>query len=230
MLLGVLPSISQQFSLDDVISGFNKTVFGTEYRTLRWRAYRVKKFSEPIRVLVINKSHLDRSEIVSRFIHTIDQKVRGIDMAVTKVPAQANFHVFIVDRSQYEDVARTEVFGSPDANVPGSCMAQIISGKDGIDLSSAIVVADEGEFRFRRCMIEEILQGLGPLNDDAGLEHSIFNDDTHFTSFTQYDRILLNMLYDPRVKHGASQDELNAFVPLLARSAWRFVTMEEPPN
>ena len=65
-----------------------------------------------------------------------------------------------------------------------------------------MIVADEGDFLFRRCMVEEVLQGLGPVNDDRTLSQSVFNDRSPHSTFTSFDRHLVNMLYDPRVAPG----------------------------
>jgi hypothetical protein len=72
-------------------------------------------------------------------------------------------------------------------------------------------------------MIEEILQGLGPLNDNNSLPESIFNDDSNHTSFTSFDRLILNMLYDKRIKNGARQRTVNKILPnVLADARKRF--------
>lgn len=216
--------------MDEVISGFHKTVFGLEYRSWNWRSYRVKKFSKPVRAIIYNLAEEDRSDVVARFVNTIDRKVRGLDMATTFYPEDANFRIYIIDRHQYEDLVREVVLEDEDADVPGKCLVRVAAGKKSIEWAIAVIVADEGEHLFRRCMTEEILQGLGPMNDDDDLPHSVFNDTTRHSSFTRFDRILLNMLYDPTIKHGMSQRKLEPFLPLIARRAWKTVTLEDPPS
>ncbi len=93
----------------------------------------------------------------------------------------------------------------------------------GIKRSAAVIVSDEGEFLFHRCLVEEVLQGLGPMNDDDTLIHSVFNDRSHHSRFTAFDQILLNMLYDPRIKPGMSTTQLQNILPLVARDARRRV-------
>ena len=77
----------------------------------------------------------------------------------------------------------------------------------GIKRSAAVIVSDEGEFLFKRCLVEELLQGLGPMNDDEDLIHSVFNDSSRHSRFTVFDQIILNMLYDPRIKPGMSMKQ-----------------------
>jgi hypothetical protein len=90
---------------------------------------------------------------------------------------------------------------------------RVVSGRGGIKRSDAVIVADEGEFLFRRCLVEEVLQGLGPANDDATLSHSVFNDRSVHSTFTSFDRFILNMLYDPRVRPGMRKAEANSVLP-----------------
>ena len=83
---------------------------------------------------------------------------------------------------------------------PASGIVRVLSRRSGILRSDAVIVSDQGHSLFQRCMIEEILQGLGPVNDDKSLVHSVFNDETSFDYFTQFDRLILNMLYSPDLK------------------------------
>jgi hypothetical protein len=92
-------------------------------------------------------------------------------------------------------------------------MVRSIFSRAGISRSDAVIVSDEGESLFRRCMTEEILQGLGPLNDNRSLKLSMFNDASQFTNFRRFDRYILNMLYDRKVKNGASKIAVQRVLP-----------------
>ncbi len=62
-------------------------------------------------------------------------------------------------------------------------------------------------FEIRECLIEEITQALGPLNDIYGLGPSIFNDDDAHTWPTRLDYLMLRVLYDPEMKAGIRRRE-----------------------
>ena len=99
-----------------------------------------------------------------------------------------------------------EVYGRPTSTfAPGKCLVRVVSTSAGISRSDAVIVADEGEFLFHRCMVEEILQGLGPVNDDRSLGESVFNDMSRHATFTDFDRHILNMLYHPADRAGDDQ-------------------------
>ena len=92
-------------------------------------------------------------------------------------------------------------------------MVRSIFTRFGINRSDAVVVSNEGRTLFRRCLVEEILQGLGPLNEDTSLKLSMFNDRTRHTKFTRFDRYILNMLYDKRLKSGDTQKSVQRILP-----------------
>lgn len=209
------------FTTTEILTGFEKTVFGLEYRSWSWRPYRVKKFTVPVRFYIHNLSQRDRTKIVKRFVSEIDRRVKGLTASVVNSASDANFQVYVVDRKQYEPVVRADIYNNPKAKVPGRCLVRVVSGRNGIKGSAAVIVSDEGEFLFRRCLVEEILQGLGPMNDHEDLDHSVFNDSSHHSRFTVFDQIILNMLYDPRIKPGMSARQTSSVLPLVARDARR---------
>ncbi|WP_428642066.1 DUF2927 domain-containing protein [Roseibium sp.] len=223
LLVSPVQAANDSFSTEELLAGFEKTVFGLEYRSWSWRPYLVKKFTTPVRFYVHNLSSRDRRKTVYRFIRDIGKQVGGLTTNVADTPSRANFEIYVVDRAQYEAVVRKDVYKSERAKVPGRCLVRVVSGRNGIKRSTAVIVSDEGEFLFKRCLVEETLQGLGPMNDDASLTHSVFNDSSRHSRFTVFDQIILNMLYDPRIKPGMSQQQTRPILPLVARDARRRV-------
>ncbi len=214
---------NDSFSTEELLSGFEKTVFGLEYRSWSWRPYQVKKFTTPVLFYVHNLSSKDRKQTVLRFVKEIGTRIGGLKTGVAESLARANFEIYVVDRAQYASVVRNDVYKSERAKVPGRCLVRVVSGPNGIKRSTAVIVSDEGEFLFRRCLVEETLQGLGPMNDDSSLTHSVFNDSSRHSRFTVFDQIILNMLYDPRIKPGMSQQQARPLLPMVARDARRRV-------
>lgn len=211
------------FTTEELLDGFQKTVFGLEYRAWSWRPYLVKKFTVPVRFYVHNLAEKNRKPVVHRFIRAMDKKIHGLKTGFASSADSANFQVFVVDRRQYRDVVQRDIYKDPKADVPGRCLVRVVSGRRGIKRSAAVIVSDEGEFLFRRCLVEEILQGLGPMNDDEALSHSVFNDRSRHSRFTVFDQIILNMLYDPRVEPGMSSQQIETILPLVVRDARRRV-------
>jgi hypothetical protein len=74
-------------------------------------------------------------------------------------------------------------------------------------------VVDVGDFKFYDCAYEELLQALGPINDDRSVPWTMFNDDVQMGFFDVYDQYLLNILYDPRIRAGMTPDQVRALLP-----------------
>lgn len=220
---GPVRAANDSFSTEEILKGFEKTVFGLEYRSWSWRPYLVKKFTQPVTFYVHNLSRRDRTRVVHRFVREIDRRIGGLKTRITNDPAAANFEVFVVDRAQYVPVVQRDIYKNNRAKVPGRCLVRVVSGRNGIKRSAAVIVSDEGEFLFNRCLVEEILQGLGPMNDNRDLTHSVFNDASRHSRFTIFDQIILNMLYDPRIRPGMSMKQTKPILPLVARDARRRV-------
>jgi hypothetical protein len=199
-----------------LIDGFRRTVFGSEFRSFGWQADIVKKYMKPVRVHVDDRSRARRGGDVEAFVRSLPRLIRGLEIELVGSAAEANFRVFVIDRKDYDKVIAREVSGVTAGHAPGKCLVRIVSSAAGISRSDAVIVADEGDALFRRCTVEEVLQGLGPANDDATLSESVFNDSSRHLAFTAFDRHILNMLYDPRIRPGMSEREASRLLPQVA--------------
>lgn len=213
--------IAARYSDQQLITAFNATVFGAEYSSWGWHTRVVKKYVKPVRVYIDNRSRRDRSRAVARFVSSLSRSIRGINIRVVNDRRKANFTIYVVDRKAYKSVVRNEVYRQRSMNVPGRCLVRVVSAPSGIRRSDAVIVSDEGEFLFKRCLVEEILQGLGPVNDNSSLKYSVFNDTSKHTSFTKHDRYILNMLYDKRIRPGMSRTEASKVLPAVIRDTRR---------
>lgn len=209
--LAALPAAAQpwRYTDEDVAVGFEATVFGSEHGQSRY-ALMVKKFNEPVRIRLYDGASKRRHKAVSAFVRSLPKLIPGLDIRLAGKGEAANFDLHVVDRAAYADTARRHVFGNPHARVPGRCLVKVDVGETGIRRSVAVIVSDEGDRLFRRCLVEEVLQGLGPMNDDRRLSGSVFNDETDFDRLMPFDRAILSILYDRRVRHGMSAREARA--------------------
>jgi hypothetical protein len=211
------------FNEEELTSGFYKTVFGVEYPQFGGSGDYVKKYTGPIRVYVHNMARKNRKPVIAQFVGILDRNVRGLDIQLSQSPENANYEIYVVDRAQYQNVLRNTIFQNTPPPVRGRCMVRVMSNYLGITKSQAVIVSDEGEFLFRRCMVEEILQGLGPLNDNPTLPWSVFNDRSPHSSFMKHDRYILNMLYHPKIKAGMSPDRVRYVMPRVLEDVSRYV-------
>ena len=213
----VLPQPATSASNAQIIFGFNKTVFGAEYAQFGLQSKYIRKFRGVVRFAIHNRSALNRTTKVRNFILSLNRKIGGIQTTVVSSSSRANFNVYIVDRKDYVETVRKSIYRRDNAKAPGKCFVRTIFTPVGILRSDAIIVSDEGENLFKRCMTEEILQGLGPLNEHTSLSESMFNDQSRHVTFTRFDRYILNMLYDKRIKSGMGIEKVQPLLPLVLR-------------
>ena len=205
----------------EVIRGFNLTVFGAEFAPFGIQSRYIRKFTNPVKFHIHNLSKKNRSKTVRRFILSLNSSVYGLRTKMVNTPAESNFNVYVVDRADYIRIAREKVYKRSSARVPGKCLVRSVFSRTGIIRSDAIIVSDGGEALFKRCLAEEILQGLGPLNEHKSLRESMFNDSSRHTKFTRFDRLILNMLYDKRIKNGANIKSVQKLLPSVLKDAKR---------
>ncbi|PLW75006.1 DUF2927 domain-containing protein [Cohaesibacter celericrescens] len=209
----------------DVAEGFYKTVFGAEIKALSWgsQTNRVKKYVTPVKVWIDNRARLNRLKTVRQFVSDLPRFIPGLEIRMARNSKDANFRIYIVDAEDYATTVQTEVFNNQKMRVPGQCIVRVLSRRSGIMRSDAVIVSDQGLSLFRRCMVEEILQGLGPVNDNESLTFSVFNDLTTYDHFTKYDRMILNMLYNPSVKPGMTLRQVKPLTPDLLQYARQII-------
>ncbi|PCH50060.1 MAG: hypothetical protein COC17_06660 [Hyphomicrobiales bacterium] len=222
-LLTALFGLSQARAASDaeIIRGFNLTVFGAEYSNALGKPKYIRKFSKPVRFMVHDFSGKKRKATVERFIRSVNKNIRGLNASIINDAKRANFNVYIVTKKNHDKIAREKLSRKVARNVSGNCFAHVKHWRGGITSTVAIIISDNGEAFFKHCMVEEIVQGLGVINDNSTLHESIFNDRSKKTSFGKFDKIIMNMLYDKRIKNGASFNNIQQYLPVVLNDVRR---------
>jgi hypothetical protein len=215
------------FSDAEIIEGFFKLTFGAEFH-LAGRVDRIRKYDVPVRVYIDNRAKPNRTSQVAAVIADIAAHVANLQITRVERRDDANIVVTLVrDR----DLPRTirALYGVNRARrIQRSLEPQCLSGfrKDDsfrILHSDVLLAADVSDFVFYDCVYEELLQALGPINDDASLPWSMFNDDVQMGFFDVYDQYILNILYDPRIRPGMTQEQVQGLLPEVLPAARAFV-------
>ena len=218
----------KEFTDAQIIEGFFKIAFGAEFH-VAGRVDRIRKFDGPVRVYVESRAKPDRRAQVAEVVGDIRNRIDHLDIAVTDDKAAANIVVTLVRDRALAPTIRAFYGRDRARQIERSLQPQCLSGfeKDAqyrIVRSDVILVVDAGDFVFFDCVYEELLQALGPINDDSSVPWTMFNDDVQMGFFGIYDQHLLNILYDPRVRPGMTKDEVRAVLPQVLPSARAFVT------
>ena len=214
------------FSDPDIIKGFFKTAFGAEFR-ISGAIDRIRKYDKPVRIYIDGRGTPDRRSEVAEVVADIGAKIQHLDIAITTNRDEANMTVTLV---RERDLRRTirKTYGSDRARqIQKNLDPQCLSGfqKDEtfrIIRSDVILVVDAGNFIFRDCAFEEMLQALGPIND-TDIPWTMFNDDVQMGFFGIYDQYILNILYHPRIKAGMTVDEVSGLLPQILPKVRAFV-------
>ena len=98
-------------------------------------------------------------------------------------------------------------------------VAAYAAGDDPQTYTAAVAVirAENPDLLRLSCIHEELAQGLGLANDSPAARPSIFNDDDEFALLTKHDELLLQMLYDDRLRPGMSAAEAAPITRIIAR-------------
>jgi Protein of unknown function (DUF2927) len=205
------------FTNEEIVDGFFKIAFGAELR-VAGGGDRIRKFETPVRVFVDNRAQPERGDAIAEVVADIRHHVDHLDIDVTQDRRTANVVVTLV---RHQDLKRTiRSFYGPDRarQIEQQLNPECLSGfsEDAghrIRRAEVILTADSGDFRFADCAYEELLQALGPINDDRSVPWTMFNDDVQMGFFDIYDQYLLNILYDARVRPGMTRDDVRALLP-----------------
>ncbi len=210
-------SEQRSFTDQQIIDGFFKIVFGAEFH-VAGRTDRIRKYDVPVRIYIDSRAKPDRQAQVAAVVADIRDKIKGLDIAIVKKRKEANVTVTLVRDRDLEKTIRAFYGRDRARTILQSLEPQCLSGfrKDDfyrIVKSDVLIVTDAGDFIFYDCAYEEILQSLGPINDDSSVPWTMFNDDVQMGFFDIYDQFLLNILYDPRIKPGMSAEEVRKLIP-----------------
>ncbi|WMS44116.1 DUF2927 domain-containing protein [Acuticoccus sp. MNP-M23] len=194
----------------EISRGFFDTVFGLEYGG-HVDAQRVKRFVTPVRFHVADLSGQARMPAAKAFLDSLPRRIGNFRSTRVARVRDANFRVLIVRAEDFATVVSRELRADAVA-MNARCLVGVTTDRGRIKSSVAVIIGDD-DYLFSRCLVEEVLQGLGPMNDNPGLSQSVFNDTSHHTTFTAFDEAILNVLYHPSIHPGMTGTEAHRALP-----------------
>ena len=215
------------FDSDDIARAFEQLAFFNEYSisqsTLEPNLTPVSlaKWNRPIYIATKFGSSVtpkekkrnlkeveDFSKNLSEIIdHRIEMSDRNSNMFVVfgnqeEIPILLKEVSFI---STGFDPQKTKLLSKLPKDIQCLAMTSVKADTIGNIVSALIIIRSELPNLLKKaCIQEEISQGLGLSNDSHLARPSIFNDDDEFATLTEFDKILLKILYDKRLKSGSS--------------------------
>ena len=221
------------FTDAEIADGFFRVAFGAEL-DVTGKANRIRKFEKPARVFVDDRAGSRRRAEIAAVVADIAARVDHLDLKMTDDRRTANIVVTLVrDQDALRQTLRAFYGRAQAAQIEQRLLPECLSGfgedaNHRIDRAEVILSVNSGDFRFLDCAYEEILQALGPINDDRSVPWTMFNDEVQMGYFDVYDQYLLNILYDPRVRPGMTKQELSAVLPDVLTTARTWVARINP--
>jgi Protein of unknown function (DUF2927) len=206
------------FSDAEIADGFFKIALGAEMR-IAGSNNRIRKFDRPVRVFVNNRAAADRRGDIAAVVGDIRAAVDHLDIALTDDPNAANVAVTVLrDRRALLHTIRSRYGRERADEIERRLTPRCLSGfsedpEYRIRRAEVLLTADGGDFSFLDCAYEELLQALGPINDDRSVPWTMFNDDVQMGFFDVYDQYILNILYDPHVRPGMTRQDIEKLLP-----------------
>lgn len=224
------------FSSDMLARNFEQIAFFNEYDgnfAGRGGASPLRRWAAPVRMGLIFGAGVPPSQrkadsdAVKRYARRL-ARATGHPVSATGTP---NFIVIVAsedDRAETLAEAATRVPGISPSSLRAlrdmrrdtyCAVAAYAAGDDPQTYTAAVAVirAENPDLLRLSCIHEELAQGLGLANDSPAARPSIFNDDDEFALLTKHDELLLQMLYDDRLRPGMSAAEAAPITRIIAR-------------
>lgn len=208
-----LPAGRTDYANDDLAELFTRLTLDMEWGASRPHLVR---FEAPVRVSLEGPGATPYAPFMAGLLDMI--AATGVDIAPAGPGGAANMHVRFVDGrsmaralpSQACVVATGNTRWAQFAADPVRYGGQSLVEAERIDDATIFIPQTAAPYQIRRCLMEEIIQALGPANDMFGVPDTIFNDDGAHGWPTRLDLLMLRVLYDPEMRTGLSRGEVRA--------------------
>lgn len=207
-----------------IIEHFNIIAFGNEYTHARFSS--VRKWRTPIVARIDGPAPDYLEDFVEQHLADL-AKITGHPMVLAYSPrirrekrvpkglTAKSFNMFLLyyPMAQLKVVVQKQLGNRMDQELglldsgATTCMARLFKKGDEIRKAVVLFPAERPKDHMRACVVEELTQVLGLPNDSSSVKPSIFNDKSRYFELTDHDRLMLRMLYDPRITVGMPREK-----------------------
>jgi len=211
------PAQYTRFSVAELERGFVALAFGSDLR-IGARPLGIRRFDHPIQAQVIGGGTVDRTDAMSRVIEEYARAVPNLELSIVHSVASTEIELRLIDEKDFRSALQA-AFGAKIAKTfvartDPQCMTSVRSTVDGkIVHSVSFIIVDKGDDVFLDCAYHELLHAFGLSNHDQHNPWTTLNQKRMVGYLTDYDRSLLTLLYDPRIKPGMTVRQARAVLP-----------------
>lgn len=189
----------------------------------------LRRWEKPIRMKVefgssvpLAQRNKDRAKI-SSYVKRLS-RLTGVPIHLTH--GQANFNILILNEDERRAAGPRlhnlvpgigQSATNSVTNLDPSILCLVFASFNDATSSTyskavAVIRGEHSDLLRLSCIHEELAQGLGLANDSPAARPSIFNDDEEFGLLTHHDELLLQILYDRRLRAGMTKREAKPIV------------------
>ncbi len=207
-----------RFSSAEIERGFLALAFGTDL-LIGAQPRGVRRFDHPVRLRVVSGGSVSRAVEMQRVVAEYGEKIPNLRV-IAADSADADIVIRLIDEKDFAS-SLTAAFGAAVtkrfvAKTDPQCMTSVKSRADGeIVQSVSFVIVDKGDAVFLDCAYHELLHAFGLSNHDQRNPWTTLNQRRMVGYLSVYDRALLTLLYDPRLKPGMTATQVKGVLPRL---------------
>jgi len=206
------------FTISELERGFLALAFGSDLR-IGARPLGIRRFDHPIRARIVGGGSVDRTMAMSHILSDYAREVPDLQLKETSA-ADADVELRLIDEKDFQSALKlafgAKVAGTFVARTDPQCMTSVKSTADGLIVRSvSFIIVDKGDDVFFDCAYHELLHAFGLSNHDQRNPWTTLNQKRMVGYLTVYDRSLLTLLYDQRIKPGMTARQVRALLPRL---------------
>lgn len=211
------PAEYTHFSSAELTRGFLALAFGSDLR-IGARPRGIRRFDRPIRVRIMSAGSVNRSAAMARVVEEYARKVPALRVSIARDARRGDIELRLIDEENFKTELTAE-FGAKVANdfvarTDPQCMTSVKSDSTGeIVRAVSFIIVDQGDDVFLDCAYHELLHAFGLSNHDQRNQWTTLNQNRMVGYLTVYDRLLLTLLYDPRIEPGMTRKQVRAVLP-----------------
>jgi Protein of unknown function (DUF2927) len=157
---------------------------------------------------------------MARVIEEYARKVPNLHLSIAADPQPAEIEVRLIDEKNFKSALQaafgTKVTQAFIARTDPQCMTSVKSSADGeIVRAVSFIIVDKGNDVFLDCAYHELLHAFGLSNHDQRNPWTTLNQNRMVGYLSVYDRTLLTILYDPRIRPGMTAAQARVALPRL---------------
>jgi hypothetical protein len=206
------------FDYAELASGFMKLAFGSDMQRLGEGEDRIHKFDHRIAFRISSSGHVDRSEMYKRVLNDFILRVPRIDAAEVGTSTAPDVIVRLVDTKDFV-AALAAALGNSTASAfinqtNPRCTTRSRADENGRLLRADVfIVVDQGADVFLDCAYHETLHAFGLMNHAGDVPWTTLNQSRSVGYLSVYDRAMLQILYDPKIRAGMRRSDVEALLP-----------------